>query len=411
MEKKKILKRLNEIKAEVKSLFKNIDGIEGDEEQRNQSLNDIQSRYEELLEERRDLESQLEELDEIETRNKKTLRAQNLGTGIPGTVIEKNNIEERGGADRLEYKNAWLKKLAKTHTGKYMFGEPTEEEQRAFIITTQNTGSVVPTDLQNQIIDRVKAEAPMLEDTTISAMTHGFAIPVRTKITAGDAAVVAEDGANVDEQDDFDLIELSGVDIKKHAIMTRRMKFQSIDAFENWLVSDLSKRIMVAKEKVLLARLDGTSPGASTSAVQKVAIDSANVLKDQAYDDKTIRKIMALIDEPGQVVIYANRSTIYNGLAGIKTEDGKKAYIDNAQVDPTVKGILYGAVVKSDVNIPNNVAYFGVKGSIIANSFAPLEVFPTTEAKTANVVYTGTEIFDGGLGNPKAFVKVTFTGE
>ena len=118
---------------------------------------------------------------------------------------------------------------------------------------------------------------------------------------------------------------------------------------------------------------------------------------------------MAKIDENGQVAVYANRNTIYNGFAGIETTDGKKAFIESAQVDPVIKGVMYGAVIKVDANLADNVAYFGVVGALKGNEFAPLEIFPTVEAKTANTIFTGTEIFDGGLENPKAFVKATFT--
>ena len=79
------------------------------------------------------------------------------------------------------------------------------------------------------------------------------------------------------------------------------------------------------------------------------------------------------------------------------------------QDDPTIKGVIYGAVVKEDVNLANNVAYFGVRGAVKANNFAPLEVTPAIEPKTANRIFTGSEIFDAGLENPKAFVKATFT--
>ena len=312
-------------------------------------------------------------------------------------------------ASSPEYRTAWLKKMAVDHRGEMMFGDLNEVEQRAFTFTTENSGNVVPTEMQNRIVDRIKHEAPMLEDAAKSAITKGFAIPVRTTIAAGDAGVVAEGAAAADEQDTFTLIELSGVEIAKTATLTRKMQFQSIDAFEDWLIGDISKRIMVAKERVLMARLDGSAPATGISAVSAVAIAQANVLSGNSvtYTDAVIRSIMAKIDEGGQVVCYANRSTIFNGLAGIEDGQGAKAFITSPMADPTVAGVIYGAQVKADPNLSDNVAYFIVKGALKANSFAPLEVFPTKEAKTANTIYTGTEIFDGGLENPLAAVKVT----
>lgn len=325
------------------------------------------------------------------------------GTAMPTNVINDFN------SGSPEYRSAWLKKMAVDSRGNMLLGDLTDVEQRAFTFTTANTGAVVPQVTLDRIVDLVKAEAPMLEDAEISQLAEGFAIPVRTAIADGDAAAVAEASANDDEQDTFKLITMPGVDIKKHATMTRRMKFQSIDSFESWLVADISKRIAVAKEKVLMTRLDGGDPLGGTTYNTDVAIDSTNnVLSNQPYTDAAIRNIMSLIDENGQVVVYANRKTIYNGFAGIETGDGKKAFIESAMVDPTIKGVMYGAVVKVDANVPADTAYFGVKGALKGNDYAPLEIFPTVEAKTANIIFTGTEVFDGGLENPKAFVKATF---
>lgn len=361
--------------------------------------------------------SQLQERDqELKDIEERKAAVRNIETGAAEVeVVERGaampNKEKEFNPSSAEYRSAWLKRMAVNKDGVRLLGELTETEERAFTFTTSTAGEVVPTATMNMIVDRLKSDAPMLEDADITSMSEGFAIPVRTAIVAGDAAVVAEGTANDDEEDSFELITLPGVDISKNATMTRRMKFMSIDAFESWLVADIAKRIAVAKERVLIARLDGTAPGTGISANSDVAIDSDNVLTNQSYDDAAIRGIMGLIDENGQVVVYANRKTIYNGFAGIETTDGRKAFFESAQVDPTVKGSMYGAVVKVDANLPDNVAYFGVKGALKGNDFAPLEIFSTLEAKTANTIFTGTEIFDGGLYNPLAFVKATFTTE
>ena len=389
------------------------------------NIDQIEARMAEIKEELNgecDVEALTQEVDELEARKaeleaeaeKRSALIDKVNAGEAGTVIEKRSEEKpmenkTYNASSAEYRSAWLKKMATDSKGNMLLGQLDEAEERAFTFTTANSDEVVPTVTQNRIIDRVKAEAPMLADAAISAMSEGFAIPVRTAIAAGDAAIVAEDGANVDEEDTFDLITMPGVDIKKHAVMTRRMKFQSIDAFEDWLVADISKRILVAKERVLLARLDGVAPAQGVSANAKVAIDSGNILESEdGYTDLMVRNALAKLDENGDVVVYANRATIYNGLASIESDDGHKRFIESAMVDPVVKGVIYGAAVKVDANLPDDVAYFGVVGSLKANSFAPLEVFTTIEAKTANRIFTGTEVFDAGLENPKAFVKVNF---
>ena len=389
---------------EVEKRMKELQGLV----ERSNDAKEIEAYTEELglLQERdaelTDIEERKAAVRAIETGDRSATVTER-GTAMPNNVLNDYNYESP------EYRSAWLKRMAVDKDGVSVFGELTEAEQRAFTFTTANTGAVGPKVTLDRIVDLVKAEAPMLEDAEISQMAEGFAIPVRKAIAAGDAAAVAEGSANDDEKDTFVLISMPGVDISKNATMTRRMKFQSIDSFESWLVSDISKRIFVAKEKVLITRLDGGDPLGGSTYNTDVAIAASNVLTDQPYTDAAIRNIMSLIDENGQVAVYANRKTVYNGFAGIQTGDGKKAFIESAMVDPTIKGIMYGAVVKVDANIPDDTAYFGVVGALKGNEYAPLEIFPTVEAKTANIIFTGTEVFDGGLENPKSFVKATFS--
>ena len=398
--------RLSQIEAEVRGLQNDDTGMARLRELQTE-VDTLEARRGELDVEVRALETQIERMETIESARSGRVDL----TPIEQRSNEMEHMTVEQVRASAEYRSAWLRSIAVDAEGNHIFGELNEAEQRAFTFMTTNTTAVVPVETQNRIVDRLRHEAPMLDDATISAITNGFAIPVRTAIAAGDAAVVGQAAANEDEQDTFVLITMTGVDIKKHAVMTRRMQFQSIDAFEDWLVEDISKRITVAKERVIIARLDGTAPATGESVNANVKIDAGNIMSGNTvtYSDAVIRSIMAKIDEPGQVVVYANRYTIFNGLAGIEDGAGHKAFIMTPQDDPTIKGVIYGAVVKEDVNLANNVAYFGVRGAVKANNFAPLEVTPAIEPKTANRIFTGSEIFDAGLENPKAFVKATFT--
>ena len=318
---------------------------------------------------------------------------------IPATVVGAGAVatqERTYDASSEEYRSAWLKHVAIDRDGRHMLGDMTAEERAAFTFMTSNTGAVVPTEVQNRIVDRVKSESPIVDDSVQTEIEGVFAFPVRTAINQGDAAVVGEAAANDDEQDTFVLASLTGVDIKKHAVLTRRMTFQSVDAFENWLVADISKRIAVAKEGVALKRLDGTAPMTGEAVNAIVKINASNVLTGKAYSDAVLREIMSLIDENGEVVIYANSKTIWQGLAGIVDGEGKKVMIPNSQVDPVVQGRIYGASIKKDSNLADNVAYFGVKGALKTNEFGAMEVFPAIEPKTANRIYTGATTFDAG---------------
>ena len=325
-----------------------------------------------------------------------------IANGDEGTVVRSmsfgNPAPRTYSADSPEYRTAWLKNVA-VRNGRRLLGDLTEAEQRAFTFMTSNTEAVVPVETMNRIIELVESMSPILDDAAHSAMTKGFAIPRHKAIVAGDATTTAEGVANEDEEDSFDLLELTGVEIKKHVKITRKMEFQSIDAFESWLVQHLAKRIAVAKETHILSRLDDATYG----------IAAANKLTGKDYDDKTIRTIRAMIKGNGEVKVYANRFTIWNGLAGIEQGDGTKAFIPNSMVNPEVEGLLYGAPVRRDENLADNVAYFLVPARLLVNDFDALTVARDTEVTSFVTTVGAYSLFDAGLEEPMAAVKVTFT--
>lgn len=335
--------------------------------------------------------------------------ANGLGTVIRnGREVTNMEPEQRSyNASSPEYRSAWLKNMAVCN-GQRLFGELTAEERAAFTTTTVNTPNVVPTVLENRIIELVESMAPMYNDATHSGLEQGFAVPRHKGILQGDAKGVAEGTANDDEQSEWDQISLDGVEIKKHIVISRKMKFKSLDAFESWLVQHISDRIAVARERLILARLDGAAPEGGTT-VANAGIDAANKKAGLEYSDASIRSIMALIKGQGGKTIYANSATIWSGLVGIESAKGEKLFVPDSMGDPIVQGRIYGAVVKLDENLPDNVAYFGIPKKLLVNDYTGTEIFRSMDPKTAAEIILGYTLVDAALENPKSFVKVTFT--
>lgn len=329
-----------------------------------------------------------------------------VASGEEGGTPAKITPEKRKySAASEEYRTAWLKNMAvfRSQDGSEtrLLGDLTKEEREAFTFTTANTTSVVPTVVLNRIVELVQSMAPMYDDATKSGMTQGFSVPRHSAITQGDAAATNEGAANDDEIDTFNLLTLTGVEIKKHVKITRKMQWQSIAAFEDWLVQHISKRIAVAKETRILAQLNDTTPG----------IAAANKIS-RTYTDNAVREALAMIKETGSKVWYANSKTIYNGLAGIKDNNGRPLFLNATTTDdPLVAGRIYGGIVKTDENIPDNVVFVGVPRSILANDFEALFIGRDTDMTTFVTTIGGYSLFDAGLENPLAFVKITFAAD
>ena len=342
---------------------------------------------------------------EIENRRQEAaaaeLRRQNVANGQNGgnimSIMPENNENRTYDAGSPEYRSAWLKKMA-VRDGVALFGELNEEENRAYTHTTANTGAVVPTAVMNRIVELVESQYPMYNDATKSAMVSGFQIPRHTAIAAGDAAAVNEGAANSDEQDTFDYLPLAGVEIKKHIVISRKMKWQSISAFEDWIVGHIAERIGVAKEARILSQLGDATYG----------IAAANVATGVEATDANIRAKLGLVRGTGAKVLYANAYTIWNILAGINDGAGNKAFIPSPQADPVTKGVVYGYTVKEDNNLADKVIYAGAPSKIVANNFEDLFINRAMDPKTFEDIIAGYSLFDAGLENPLAFVKVTF---
>lgn len=307
-------------------------------------------------------------------------------------------------ASSPEYREAWLREMATTSDGvrrSYLFGEPTAEQRAAYTMTTATVGEVIPTDIMNEIVELVEADAPLYADAYPTEFAHVCEIVQHTGITQGDAAETDEGVANDDEENSWNVIQLTGIEIKKHVNLTRKMEIQSIEAFRSWLVREIANRMKVAIEKHLYKRLDeGTTKG------KKAGIATENIMTG-TLDDSEVRKVLGQLIGDGDVVVYANSYTIWNVIAGIKEDDGTKAFIPNSMTNPVSKGIIYGSEVKKDTTLSNNVIYFGHPKSLQVNTFEQINIMSDVDVKNRVRTYSGYALVDAGLRNPKSFAKYT----
>lgn len=382
------LERINARIAEIRSL---LDG------------NDTTIDIEALTTEVNDLLQQRAALQNAETRRRE-LRARIAGGegevihGAIGAPAAPQN--EQRGADSMEYRNAWLRNLARDNQGNMLLGPMTESERRAFVFTTENTGSVVPTMVLDRIAELVNATAPLLADSTNTNFTRGFGVPRHKQTKTGDAVVTAEGAANEDEEDVFDLLGLDGEEIKKHITMSKKMQIQSIDAFFTWVTEHLAERIRQAKERLILTRLGDV----------KVGMADTQKISGEKLTDELVRKAFGLIKAGGVKCVYANNATIWNQIASATDADDKKLFIPNSMSDPIITGRLYGAAVKEDTELADGKILIGVPKKLLTNDFDALEIYPAIEPKTLLRIITGYSLFDAGLEHPEAFVEITLTG-
>lgn len=281
------------------------------------------------------------------------------------------------------------------------------EQRAAFTVTTGNTSSVVPVELQSEIISLIDNSTALFSDVTRDTIPGQYELVRHKSITKGDAAKTAEGAAPSDEEQNvFDRITLTGDEIKKTVKLSRKMMVQSLDSFRTYINREVSARCGVAGDKIVLAKLVDSTLGMAAG-------NKINVAKTGTLTKADVMKALSLLKTYGNpaakgVRIYANQSTIWNQIAAIEDATKRSYFIDERDDDPTVKGRIFGSIVKLEDNLEDGVIMLGYPDLFRSNLFdGPVVEAVTLPDGSWNTAINGYMLYDGGLAVPESFVQLT----
>lgn len=281
------------------------------------------------------------------------------------------------------------------------------EQRAAFTVTTGNTSSVVPVELQSEIISLIDNSTALFSDVTRDTIPGQYELVRHKSITKGDAAKTAEGAAPTDEEQNvFDRITLTGDEIKKTVKLSRKMMIQSLDSFRTYINREVSARCGVAGDKIVLAKLVDSTLGMAAG-------NKINVAKVGTLTKADVMKALSLLKTYGNpaakgVRIYANQSTIWNQIAAIEDATKRSYFIDERDDDPTVKGRIFGSIVKLEDNLEDGVIMLGYPDLFRSNLFdGPVVEAVTLPDGSWNTAINGYMLYDGGLAVPESFVQLT----
>ena len=241
--------------------------------------------------------------------------ANNFGTGAVYDTTDYAAAEQR----------AWVKGVAERAGVQLVEGYALTDAERAaqnhamqqraeFNHTTANTGSVIPVELQNEIISLIDNTAVLWGDMPKQNFPHQFEIIRHKSIVAGDAAQTAEGAAPTDgEQNEYDTLKFEGVEIKKTLKMSRRMAVQSVDSFQSYLVKEIAARLSVACNTHAHARLVNKDYGMEET--NKIKTSTVNALKKADLAGLLSKLYTYNNPAPKGAIIYANNNVIWNYIA------------------------------------------------------------------------------------------------
>lgn len=295
-----------------------------------------------------------------------------------------------------EYRTAFLKNLIYEARRKWELGELEDIERRAFTYLTTNTTAVLPTGIQLGIVDMIREKYALLGDLNITGFEGAVEFQQATAIAAGDAAETAENTANSDNlQITIGKVEMTGVEFRASAKIGNKMRIQSIDQFEGWLIDTLSDRIgHVMNDHVVDAISSDVTP--------------TNTWSPATLTDDAMRYSFGLLKGgQGQRVAYANAFTIWNEIAAVEDSYGRPKFIESTvNDDPSVQGRIYGTVVKLDETLTDGQILLGYPAQVKANMFEAPNVESDRDVETRETVFGGYALFEARLGDTRAWVEM-----
>mgnify|MGYP004626544061 FL=1 len=334
--------------------------------------------------------------------------ANNFGTGAVYDTTDYAAAEQR----------AWVKGVAERAGVQLVEGYALTDAERAaqnhameqraeFNHTTANTGSVIPVELQNEIISLIDNTAVLWGDMPKQNFPHQFEIIRHKSIDAGDAAQTAEGAAPTDgEQNAFDTLKFEGVEIKKTLKMSRRMAVQSVDSFQSYLVKEIAARLSVACNAHAHARLANKDYGMEET--NKIKTSTVNALKKADLAGLLSKLYTYNNPAPKGAIIYANNNVIWNYIAMLEDSNGRSYFVDEKSADPSVEGHIFGKLVKRDDSIADGVIIAGYPDLFKGNVFDGPDVMPYIAPDgSQNRCFDGYELIDCGLAVPKSFAQLT----
>lgn len=334
--------------------------------------------------------------------------ANNFGTGAVYDTTDYAAAEQR----------AWVKGVAERAGVQLVEGYALTDAERAaqnhamqqraeFNHTTSNTGSVIPVELQNEIISLIDNTAVLWGDMPKYNFPHQFEIIRHKSIDAGDAAKTDEGAAPTDdEKNTFDTLKFEGVEIKKNLKMSRRMAVQSVESFKSYLVSEIAARLSVGCNAHAHARLANESYGMEKT--NKIETAAVGALAKADFAGLLSKLYTYGLSTPNGAIIYANNNIIWNYIALLEDSNGRSYFVDEKNDDPSVEGRIFGKLVKRDDSIADGTIIAGYPDLFKGNVFDGPDVMPYIASDgTQNRCFDGYELIDCGLAVPKSFAQLT----
>lgn len=387
---------------------------------RNHSLQDIEKRAQEIgkiidTDSSADIQSlniELEGLKEAKANIEQRSQFQQDKNFNPITGMsfeQKNSVPTENVFESAEYRSAFYKtmlgqKLTDLEQRTFNHAmEQQEAERRADAFnTTTNSAAVLPTTTLNEVINKARTMGGLM------AHCRNFNIPTNIKVPIGTPSSKAQwhvEGAPVEsEKATTATVSFAGYEIIKIFSISAAAKKMSVQAFEAYMVDELTNCVM---EAIADALVNGTGSGQGTGLVTGITWDGTNSL-DLTGDYKDFTKALAKLKRSyaAGAKFAMNNATLYNHVYSLVDSNKRPIFI----ADPKNESIGY--ILGKEVIIDDNIE----DGTIILGNFQYmgynipqgilLEVSRESSFKSGLIDYRAMAIADTKPLVTEAFIKL-----
>lgn len=323
---------------------------------------------------------------------------------IPATIIEPikeerkimdfENMTKEQLTANPEFRSAYLKNLQ---------GKPLNEtEQRALSTAAGSAGAAVPTTLVNGIIDKLVQTSALFGKISVTNIPGNVTFAVAN--AKNDAAWKVEGADGTPADDTVASVSLAGYELIKLVEISAAARAMTIDAFEQYVIAEISRKMAIALENAIL---NGTGTGQPKGVLAETLTGVTFTKAAMAYKD--ITKIMAALPtmyHPGAIFAMP-RALFFNEVLGMQDTGGKPIVVADAQ--SPAKFNLLGYPVVIDDYMPVDTILFG-DFSFYKMNFSKdiaIEADGSVGFKSGKITYRGLAVVDGKTALTEAFVKAT----
>lgn len=299
----------------------------------------------------------------------------------------KDSMDRAEVISTVEYRTAFFKNLQKRTLS--------DVEQRAMTSAANSGGAAIPTYTMKKIIGQLKESATLLGLINLQNIPGLLSLPKEDVVN--DATWVSEGADSTPSDDRLTSLSFAAYTVIKTIKITAQLREMAVDAFEEWIVNVITRKIRAACDKAVIKGtgsgqpkgLDSSTWTKGTNAVEYASGGSVS------YDDLVEAESLVGEDFITSAVWVMNRKT---KAIIAKLKDEQKRPLFERAVENGFVGTLLGYPVRLDKNVSDGEAYFGDWESAYVMNFSKNVTIDSSDQAgfmSASTVYRGYALVDG----------------